>query len=264
MNGQENNEDLLNQEADTAAGTQEVKPPTSPLDRMKTMDRFKEKEYESPEQALEDALNALEEISPKSEEGEKMKNDLLELFKKHPEIPYMLKIAEETGDFHVAIQSLYDNSEDMLMKEGDEGYDKLSQLRKDRIDKANTEKELLDKYNSNMESFPQKFDQWAEARKLSNEDKEGMYALLDDMLMKLVSGDIDEDVLDKMYQAYSYKRDIGELEEDNAVAEANAENANQKESKPIMPVPEGVSPAGSIAPKEKIDPLTEIYNAQRN
>jgi len=236
----------------------------SPSERMKGMDRFKDKEYESPEQALADALDALEEVTPQSQEAQKIKSDMVELFKKHPEIPYLIKVAEETGDFYTAIQSLYDNDEDMLVREGDEGYDNLKKVRNDRMEKSKIEQELLDKYNTNMESFPAKFDAWAESKNLTEEDKDGMYSFLDGLLSKLVTGDLDEEVLDKMYQAYSYKRDMGELEEDKAIATANVENTKQKPVKPIMPMPDGTSPAvkADVPNGVKVDPLSELYNRQ--
>jgi hypothetical protein len=233
---------------------------TSPTERMKGMDRFKDKEYESQEQALADALDVLEETMPQSQEAEKIKKDMTDLFKKHPEIIYLIKVAEETGDFHTAIQSLYDNDEDMLMREGDEGYDNLKKIRGDRIEKSNAEQELLDKYNANMESFPARYDAWAEQNGLTDEDKDGLYAFLESMLPKLITGDLDEEILDKMYQAYSYKRDLGDLEEDKAIATANVENAKSKPAAPVMPIPEGTSPAVKPdIPKEKVDPLTEVY-----
>jgi len=249
---------MENNTAETAPESTEI----SSSERMKGMERFKDKEYESPEQALNDVLDALEEVLPQSAEAEKIKNDMTELFKKHPEIPYLIKVAEETGDFHTAIQSLYDNDEDMLMKEGDEGYENLKKIRNDRLEKSNTENELLEKYNSNMENFPAMFDEWATKRGLNDADKEGMYALLDDMLIKLASGDVDAEVLDKMYQAYSYKRDIGDLEEDKSIAAANAENANTKPQKSLVAIPEGTSPAVKPdAPKQKTNPSEDVFNA---
>ena len=240
-------------------GTEEVKT-LAPTQRMKGMERFKDKEYESTEQALNDVLDALEEVTPQSEEAEKIKNDMIALFNKHREIPYLIKVAEETGDFQVAIQSLYDNDDDMLMREGDEGYENLKKIRSDRIEKSNMENELLDKYNKNKEDFPAMFEQWAGVRGLKDEDKEGMYSFLDDMLVKLVSGDVDKDILDKMYQAYAYKRDMGELDEDKAIAQANAENANQKQEKPLVAIPEGSSPkANNPDNQTKNTPFEDVF-----
>ena len=241
-------------EAVEAVETAEV---VSPYERMKKMERFKDKTYENSDQALAEVLDAFEEVLPKSEEAERMKNEMLEVFKKHREIPYLIKIAEEMGDFHPAILSLYDNDEDMLLREGDEGYEKLKKMRSDRIERAEMEQELLNKYNSNMESFPKKFDDWSMVRKLTDGDKDGMYSFLDDMLVKLVSGDVDEDVLDKVYQAYTYKREIGNLEEDEAIAKANAEGAGKKPAADILPIPESTSPAKKpTVAQQKTDPFT--------
>jgi signal recognition particle GTPase len=149
------------------------------------------------------------------------------------------------------------------LREGDEGYDKLKKMRSDRIEKANTEQELLERYNSNMENFPAKFDEWASQRGLKEEDKEGMFAFLDDMLVKLVSGDVDKDVLDKIYQAYSYKRDIGDLDEDRAIAAKNAENVNQKSETPILPIPEGNSPVSKPKMEAGKTPFDDVFENEK-
>ena len=72
-------------------------------------------------------------------------------------------------------------------------------------------------------------------------------------------------MLDKVYQAYSYKREIGDLEEDKAIAQANTDNANNKPNKNLLPMPDGKSPvAKPEMPKQRINPLDEIYNARKN
>jgi hypothetical protein len=233
---------------------------SSPLDRMKGMEKFKEKDYENSDLALNDALDALDELIPQSEEASKMKSDMAELFKNVPQIPYLIKVAQETGNFQAAIQSLYDSPEDMLLKEGDEGYDKVQEMMDKRVARDNQDSELYEKYNTNMSTFPQRFEEWAKSREVAEEEKNDFLTYMDDMLVKLVTGEIDEEVLDKMLQSYRYKQEIGDIGEDAAIAEANTNKGNASAKDALLKVPEGVSPKSATpAPKKKQTPLGELF-----
>ena len=81
-------------------------------------------------------------------------------------------------------------------------------------------------------------------------------------MVKLVTGEIDEDTLNRMWESFKYKEDIAALEEDLGISKENEITLPTEDKEPIMPLPEGnvAKPAAEAVPK-KLNPMEELMAA---
>ena len=106
---------------------EEVKPKVKLSERLPTYDKFKDKSYESEDDAVSDAISYMEELSQNSKSVDEFKQNFMKVIDENPILDYIIKSIKETGSLQASLQSLFDNPEDMLLKEGDEGYESVQE-----------------------------------------------------------------------------------------------------------------------------------------
>lgn len=234
--------------------------PNRLAERLRGRDKYKEKEYQNEEDAIDDVLELLDELESNSKEAETFKQGMMSLISENPMLAYILKEAKENKNLIASIQALYDSPEEMMIKEGDEGYDAVQSKIKGRIERETADKEIYSKWDEAMKKFPETFKTWADAKNIPPEERDVFADFLADTMIKLVSGDIDEITLNRMWESFKYKEDIAALEEDLGISnENNTTEAVAENKAPIIPLPEGnVAKPAQEAPPRKLNPMEEL------
>jgi hypothetical protein len=213
----------------------------SPLDRMRNMDRFKDVEYESESAALEDALSALEELEPVSKEGAEFKEAIFELLNNVPELGYLFDDYKKTGNFMVSLQSLFENPEDILLKEGDEGYDIAQKRRADFLEREKINTDLLGRMEQTKESAPLVFSEFIADIGASETEADAFNAYAMDLAERIATGELGKEELKKLWQAFKYEEDVAAIDEDLSIASMNSEIPQEDEED--FALPSGSTPA---------------------
>lgn len=233
------------------------------FDRMKGKDRFKDKEYENEAMALEDALMYIDELEPQTQEAQAFKDSLTATLNAYPQIAYLLEDMKTTGDFNVSLQGMFDNPEDMLLREGDEGYDVAQERRNNRIEQERINSDLKNRYEKNMELFPSIFEEFKAEKGMSDEEADTFIDYTVQLAERIVTGEMGKEEMEKLWQAYRYPEDIAAVDEDLAIADVNA-NLNEKSSPDDdFEIPVGSTPAAKTMPdmSPKRNPLEEVIQA---
>ena len=81
-------------------------------------------------------------------------------------------------------------------------------------------------------------------------------------MIKLVTSDIDDIMLNRMWESFKYKDDIAALEEDLGISKENATASVEEDKTPMIPLPEGnVATPAKEAPPRKLNPMEELRQA---
>ena len=251
------------QPAENAVVT-EAKPKGRLAEKLSGIDKFKEKSYDNEDDAVSDALSYIEELSENSKQADEFKQNFMQVIEDNPMLAYIINNIKETGSLQVSLQSLFDKPEDMLLREGDEGYDQVQELVNKRVQQELADKAIVQKHEQNMANFPEKLDKWAEAKNIDEAEKVNFSDFIGEFMVKIVTGDVEDEELNKLWDSYKYKSDVSDLQEDLGISNANAAPKTAKQGD-ILPIPQSTTPAAKPAPEpsqQKIDPLTEIYNNQ--
>ena len=236
--------------------------PNKLVEKLKGKDKYKEKEYQNDEEAIDDVLELLNELESNSQEAENFKQGMMKLIADNPMLAYILKEAKENKNIVASIQSLYDNPNEMMLQEGDEGYEDVQSRVQSRMQREGAEKEISSKWEAAMQKFPETFKAWADAKNIETEERDMFADFLADTMVKLVTGEIDDDTLNRMWESFKYKEDIAALEEDLGISNENKTPISTEDETPIMPLPEGnvAKPAAEAVPK-KMNPMEELMAA---
>lgn len=236
--------------------------PNKLVEKLKGKDKYKEKEYQNDEEAIDDVLELLDELESNSTEAENFKQGMMKLVADNPMLAYILKEAKDNKNIVASIQSLYDNPEEMMLKEGDDGYEDVQSKVQNRMQREGAEKEISAKWDAAMQKFPETFKAWADAKNIEDSERNGFADFLADTMVKLVTGEIDDDTLNRMWESFKYKEDIAALEEDLGISKENEMPLSTEGKEPIMPLPEGnvAKPAAEAVPK-KLNPMEELMAA---
>jgi hypothetical protein len=246
----------------TGSTTGNDAPPIDHFQRMKKLKRFQDKDYDSHETALADAISAIEELEPQSEEAVKFKEDMTKLLTEKPELAYVIQQSAKGVGLIPALHGLHDNPEDMLIREGDEDWDKVEEMRKSRIERDNMFDNLNAEYQKNAENFGSMYEGWSSTKGMDDNDKGNFLGYLSDLSEKLAKGAISEQELDELYKAYRYDGDITAIDEDMKIASANQQPEVAPNQEELLPIPAGSSPPAQApqAPKKK-NALDELQEA---
>jgi hypothetical protein len=76
-------------------------------------------------------------------------------------------------------------------------------------------------------------------------------------MTRLVTGEISNEELNKLWNAYKYESDVSELKEDLGVSKAN-EAATPKKPDVILPMPQSATPAQKAKPEVQQRPPTPV------
>jgi ElaB/YqjD/DUF883 family membrane-anchored ribosome-binding protein len=251
----------MNTAAAAAAG---AKPKGKLAERLSGYDKFKEKSYENEDDAISDAIAYIDELSASTKESEEFKENFMRVIEENPMLAYLVNSIKETGNIQASLQSLFDNPEDMLLQEGDDGYDKVQELVNKRVEQALANDKIANEYKQKMASFPDTLNKWAEAKNIDEAEKINFAEFIGEFMTKLVTGDIKEDELNKLWDSYKYKSDVSELQEDLGISNANAE-AKPDKQEPLLPIPQSTTPAASPkpeTPQQRRTPLDEVFDNQ--
>ena len=258
MEGQENENIGLSETTTTV-----VAPKEKLLGKLKGYEKYKGKEYGENDDITEDVLSLIDELDANSKSAENFKQGMMKLVEENPIIAYILESAKNGVNPISAIQGMVDSPEEMMLREGDDGYDNVQNKIKERIQREAADREIMGKWDSAMETFPKTFKSWVEGKNITDADKNDFADFLSDTMTKLATGQVDAELLDRMWESFKYKSDIGALSEDMGIAKANEMPVTQT-NEPIMPMPEN---AGNIAIKQetprKLNPMEQMKNAGR-
>jgi hypothetical protein len=239
-----------------------VAPKEKLINKLKGIDKYKEKEYAQEEEAIDDALSLMDELDANSKEAEKFKQGMMQLISENPMLAYMIKEAQSGGNPMAAMQSLYDKPEDMMLKDGDEGYSSVQSRINERMKREAEDQNIMSKWEDAMQKFPETFNKWASDKNIPEEERNSFADFLSETMMKLATGEVDEDMLNRMWESFIYKKDVQVLNEDLNIANANAESSPEISKEPIMPIPESASTPPPKQPQQrKLNPLEQLKKA---
>ena len=231
-------------------------------EKLKSRDKYKEKEYQNEEETINDTLELLDELEASSMEAENFKQGMMKLVEANPMLAFILKEAKENKNIISSIQSLYDNPEEMMLKEGDDGYDDVQSKIQSRLERETADKVIMDKWEEASKKLPETFKAWADAKNISPEERDVFADFLSDTMIKLVTSDIDDIMLNRMWESFKYKEDIAALEEDLGISQENATASVEEDKTPMIPLPEGnVATPAKEAPPRKLNPMEELKQA---
>lgn len=232
----------------------------APLDRMRSMERFKDREYETESMALEDALSALDELEATSKEGSDFKDAMFELLTNVPELGYLFDDYKKTGNFMVSLQSLFENPEDMLLRDGDDGYDMAQQRRSDFLEREKINSGLMDRYTKSQEAFPVMFEEFLANRGLSEDEGTAILDFAMNLAEKSATGELTEYDLDKIWRLMNLEKDEAAFSEDREIADLNAEVPPVEDED--FAVPSGSSPSATPnLETKKGTPLDDLFKS---
>jgi len=140
-------------------------------EKLKSRDKYKEKEYQNEEETINDTLELLDELEASSMEAENFKQGMMKLVEANPMLAFILKEAKENKNIISSIQSLYDNPEEMMLKEGDDGYDDVQSKIQSRLERETADKVIMDKWEEASKKLPETFKAWADAKNISPEEE---------------------------------------------------------------------------------------------
>ena len=241
----------------------ETKPKSRLAERLSGIEKFKDKSYENEDDAVSDAIALIDDLEASSKEGADFLENIKKTIDEYPIVGHILTDIKKTGSIQASLQSLFDNAEDMLLREGDEGYDIVQERLKKRAEQSEIDEGIKQNWEKNMADFPATFEAWAEQKGIDEAEQENFSAFIGDFMTKLVTGEIKNEELDKLWDSYKYNDDVSELKEDLGVSKANEVPAEKKPDA-LLPMPASTTPAQQTKaeePNEKVDPLTEIYNS---
>ena len=233
-------------------------------EKLSGMDKYKDKTYQNEEEAVSDAIALIDEMDASSKEAAEFKENFMKVIEENPVLAFILKDIKETGSIQASLQSLFDSPEDMLLREGDEGYDTVQEKVKKRAEQDKANDDISQKWEQNQVENQKVFADFVEKKGIDEAEQDSFADFIGNFAVKIIMGEIKDEELSKLWDAYKYNDDVSALEEDLGISKAN-ETPAQKRQAPILPMPAAATPAQKTTPEtpERIDPLTEIYNAKK-
>ena len=246
-----------------AEETQGTPIPPSAFERMRGMKRFEGRDYADESAALEDALSSIDELEASTSESQAFKDALAELLNGNPQIAFLLEDVKKTGNFHASLMSMFDNPEDLLLKEGDEGYDAVQERVNSRIDGERTNAELRSRIEANQERFPAVLDAFIAKKGATEEEADAFMTESSQLAENIIMGDVTEEDLEKLWKMHKYDADIADVDEDLSIAALNTETEGTPTEEEFS-VPQGITPAiAPSAPQRAMNPLEEVIQANK-
>lgn len=218
----------------------------------KMKEGYPDKNFETDDDMYEAASEMMDEVTKlraSNADSEEFKQSLAKAIEENPGLALLIQRTIETGNLRVALQDIVDDPNDLVLQEGEEGYDMAQERMNKRIAREQAQDEINAKWEANKDKIPQTLQAWSEAKGLNETELDNFVEFILSISERILTGDIDEDVLSQLYKSYTYDDKVGEVEEDKAIAENNAKPA--KKSAPSMPMPANNAPSPKTTlPKE--------------
>ena len=180
-------------------------------------------------QTLVGRLDELEDYHSKSKEAN---SKLIEAFNSNPTVAEILRDVIEGADLRVAIARHF-STDDLVPQEGDpdfKAWQEAAEKRKKDIEGREKQAEVL---VENTKKSTETVKVFADKHKFTQEETTEFLGIIDKAMDDLYSGKVTEDFLEKMLNAFNYKKDVkeaaqlGEIKGKNTKIEAKKKDGEK-------------------------------------
>lgn len=231
-----------------------TKTPKSKLvERLRKYDKFKEKQYndEDTDMMFEDLDAFLEEKEGSLNEAEQFKTEMAETFRKYPEVYEFIQALVEAPEtlsedevLAFALNTVFTEEEIQNIFNSDK--DIIKGIREQKTMAASLKAEI----EKNLNEFQPSLDKFAADNNIPEDKKEQFVTFLETEIPNMIAARFTPELLKRLYQAFTYEEEMGNMIEDKAIQEKN--NELPKENKPLMPNLEANQSAKKSPKRENI------------
>lgn len=231
-----------------------TKTPKSKLvERLGKYDKFKEKQYtdEDTDMMFEDLDAFLEEQEGSLNEAEQFKTEMAETFRKYPEVYEFIQALVEAPEtlsedevLAFALNTVFTEEEIQNIFNSDK--DIVKGIREQKAMAASLKAEI----EKNLNEFQPSLDKFAADNNIPEDKKEQFVTFLETEIPNMIAARFTPELLKRLYQAFTYEEEMGNMIEDKAIQEKN--NERPKENKPLMPNLEANQSAKKYPKKESV------------
>lgn len=231
-----------------------TKTPKSKLvERLGKYDKFKEKQYtdEDTDMMFEDLDAFLEEQEGSLNEAEQFKTEMAETFRKYPEVYEFIQALVEAPEtlsedevLAFALNTVFTEEEIQNIFNSDK--DIVKGIREQKTMAASLKAEI----EKNLNEFQPSLDKFAADNNIPEDKKEQFVTFLETEIPNMIAARFTPELLKRLYQAFTYEEEMGNMIEDKAIQEKN--NELPKENKSLMPNLEANQSAKKSPKKENV------------
>lgn len=223
------------------------------VERLGKYDKFKEKQYpdEDTDMMFEDLDAFLEEQEGSLNEAEQFKTEMAETFRKYPEVYEFIQALVEAPEtlsedevLAFALNTVFTEEEIQNIFNSDK--DIVKGIREQKTMAASLKAEI----EKNLNEFQPSLDKFAADNNIPEDKKEQFVTFLETEIPNMIAARFTPELLKRLYQAFTYEEEMGNMIEDKAIQEKN--NELPKENKSLMPNLEANQSAKKSPKKENV------------
>lgn len=211
---------------------------------------------------LQTLVGHLDKLSDYRDKSQKANSKLIEVFETNPTVADILKDVIDGADLRVAIARHF-SADDLVPEEDDPDFDAWKENAQKREENIKNSKEQTKELAKNTEKSKETIKSFAEKNKLSEKETTQFLETIDQSLDNLYKGVVSEDFLEKMLQAYNYKKDVKQAAELGEVKGKNKKIEAKKKEKAGDGVPKVQKGAVEEEGSESDDHLGNIIAREK-
>jgi len=239
------------------------KPPHPLKGRISQM--YPDRQWNSDDEYLDEAdkhIGTLEDYKKSSEESNRKIIDLLE---SEPELSAVLRDMLRGMSLREALARNVD-MESLTGMEGDPDWDTISKNKNERLAKLEENRKWQAQIEENQQKTIEALNTFSDSKGLDEEGLNDFVGYVSAMLEKAFNTYLDEETLERLYQAYNYKKDVADAENLGMVKGRNEKIQSMRKDK--MESSDGLPKlAGAVTPTEQeksieTDPLMDAMDEE--
>jgi hypothetical protein len=179
------------------------------------------------ETSLQTLIGHLDELESYHDKSKEANSKLIEVFESNPTVAEILRDVIEGADLRVAIARHF-SKDDLIPQEGDpdfKAWQESAEKRKKDIEGREKQAEVL---VENTKKSTETVKVFADKHKFTQEETTEFLGIIDKAMDDLYSGKVTEDFLEKMLNAFNYKKDVEEATQLGEIKGKNAKIETKK------------------------------------
>lgn len=185
-----------------------------------------------------------------------------EAIAKHPELASIITDTIKNGDLLPVAIARHLGPEALTLNEGDEGFEQLQQVIAERRDNETNRQKRMDALKANQEKTIEVLKKFsADTFGEDAETQKNFFGWVDSSLSSMLEGNITPELMQKLYQGFSYEADIKEAADIAKIAGRNENIETTKMTTPKTKQGDGMPDLSGANNKKKENSLDSVLAA---
>lgn len=172
---------------------------------------FPDRQWGSDDEYLDEADNHIETLEGYKKNSEESNRKIIDLLESEPELSAVLRDMLKGMTLREALARNVD-TDSLIGMEGDPDWDNISKAKNDRMAKLEENRKWQAQIEENQQKTIEALGAFTQSKGLDEAAVNDFIGYVSAMLEKAFNTYLDEETLDRLFQAYNYKKDVADAE----------------------------------------------------